>query len=43
MNVLNRTHRGLADGFIRTGTGEAAGFTEPLIPRFPSAGILIEF
>ena len=43
LNVLNRTNRGLADGFIRPGTGEAAGFTEPLIPRFPSAGILIEF
>jgi hypothetical protein len=41
--VLNRTNLGLADGFIRPGTGEAAGFTEPLIPRFPSAGILIEF
>lgn len=43
LNVLDRTNLGLADGFIRYETGEAAGFTEPLIPRFLSAGIVIEF
>lgn len=43
LNVLNRTNLGLSSGFIRRGTGEAAGFTEELFPRLPSAGILIEF
>jgi hypothetical protein len=43
LNVLNRRNVGIADGFIRRGTGEAAGFTRTLFPRVPSAGILIEF
>jgi len=43
LNVLNRTNVGLADGFIRRGTGEAAGLTEELFPRLPTAGLLIEF
>jgi hypothetical protein len=43
LNVLNRRNLGIADGFIRPATGEAAGFTRTLFPRVPSAGILIEF
>jgi hypothetical protein len=41
--VLNRTNVGTAGGFIDRSTGQAAGFTEPLIPRLPSAGIRFEF
>jgi hypothetical protein len=41
-NVLNRANLGLADGFIRP-SGEAVGFTEPLIPRLALAGFVIEF
>jgi hypothetical protein len=43
LNVLNRANAGLADGFINTATGEATGFTDRLLRRRASAGILIEF
>jgi hypothetical protein len=33
----------MADGFVQRGSGEAIGFTEPLFPRLPSAGVRIEF
>lgn len=42
LNVLNRTNVGLANGRI-SDSGEAAGFTERLMPRLPSAGIVVEF
>jgi hypothetical protein len=43
LNVLNRQNVGVADGFVRADTGEAVGFTEPLLPRLLSAGLRIEF
>ena len=43
LNALNRTNLTAANGFIRRGTGEAVGYTEPLLPRLPSAGIRIDF
>jgi hypothetical protein len=43
LNVLNRRNVGMADGFVQRGSGEAIGFTEPLFPRLPSAGVRIEF
>jgi hypothetical protein len=42
MNATGRRNLGQADGSIRP-TLEAPGFAERLIPRVPSAGILIEF
>jgi hypothetical protein len=42
LNVLNRSNVGLANGHI-THSGQAVGFTERLMPRLPSAGILVEF
>lgn len=42
LNVLSRTNVGLSNGTF-TSSGEAIGFTERLMPRFPSAGIVIEF
>jgi hypothetical protein len=42
-NVLNHTNVGLADGVVTRGTGRATGFTVPLFPRLPSAGIRIDF
>ncbi len=42
LNVLNRTNVGLGNGRI-TPVGEAIGFTERLMPRLPSAGIVVEF
>jgi hypothetical protein len=43
MNVLGRRNGGQSDGFIRAGTLEAVGYVERLLPRVPSAGLLIEF
>jgi outer membrane cobalamin receptor len=43
LNVFDRTNVGIAGSFIRRSTGEAAGLTEPLLPRLPSAGIRIDF
>jgi hypothetical protein len=42
MNATGRRNLGQADGSIRA-TLEAPGYAERLIPRVPSAGILIEF
>ena len=42
LNVLNRTNLGAADGVVRPGTGEAVGYTRALLPRLPSAGLVIE-
>jgi TonB dependent receptor/Carboxypeptidase regulatory-like domain len=42
-NVLNRVNVGLADGAIRRSTGEAIGFTDTLLPRRASAGIVVVF
>ena len=43
MNVTNRVNLGPARGSIRPSSGEAVGFTDTLLPRRVSAGILIEF
>jgi hypothetical protein len=43
LNVLNHANLVAATGVIRRETGEAVGFTEPLLPRLPSAGLRIEF
>jgi outer membrane receptor protein involved in Fe transport len=42
MNATGRQNYGLADGSIRSNL-DAVGYVERLIPRVPSAGILIEF
>lgn len=42
INVLGRENIGLADGAIRGG-GNVNGFTEPMLPRLPSAGFRLEF
>ena len=42
MNALGRDNYGQADGSIRANL-EAVGYVERLIPRVPSAGLLIEF
>ena len=42
-NVLNRANVGLARGTIRPSTGEAIGFTDTLLPRRASAGIVVQF
>lgn len=41
LNVLNRTNRGRAEGFVRF-DGEATGFSEPLFPRLATAGLRID-
>jgi hypothetical protein len=41
LNVLNRPNHGAAEGFIQQLTGEALGFSQPLIPRRASIGIEI--
>ena len=43
LNVLNRTNLGAADGVVQARTGEAVGFTRALLPRLPSAGLVVEF
>ncbi|MDA1306716.1 MAG: TonB-dependent receptor [Acidobacteria bacterium] len=43
VNALGRRNLGQADGFVRTAGYEAVFFTEKLIPRIPSVGMLIEF
>jgi hypothetical protein len=43
INVLNRPNVGLADGFIRPETGQAAGFVERLYPRLFTAGLRVDF
>jgi hypothetical protein len=43
VNALNRVNVGLADGSIDPATGAATGFTEPLLRRRMSAGIVFEF
>ncbi len=42
LNALNRTNLGLGNGYFNN-AGEAVGFTERLMPRLPSAGIVVEF
>ena len=42
-NVLNRANIGVARGSIRPSTGEAIGFTDTLLPRRISVGLLVEF
>jgi hypothetical protein len=42
MNALNHANVSQSNGSIRT-TFEATGFLQKLIPRVPSAGVLIEF
>jgi hypothetical protein len=42
-NVLDRTNLGLARGAIRPSTGEAVGFTDTLLPRRVSAGLVVQF
>jgi hypothetical protein len=42
MNVLNRRNVGPADASVRRSL-EVTGFAERLIPRVPSAGLLVEF
>jgi len=42
LNIFNRTNLGPAGGFVQS-TGEAVGFTRPLLPRRASAGIVIRF
>lgn len=43
VNALGRRNLGQADGFVRLPGLEAVFYTEKLIPRVPSAGVLIEF
>ena len=43
VNVLNRANVGVARGPVRSSTGAAVGFTEPLMPRRVSAGIVVQF
>ena len=43
LNVLNRTNLGATAGVVRPATGEAVGFTRALLPRLPSAGLVVEF
>jgi hypothetical protein len=42
VNVLNRTNLGVAHGSIQP-TGEAVGFTDRLMPRRVSAGLIVTF
>jgi hypothetical protein len=39
LNVFDRANQGLADGTIQPFTGEATGFSRPLLPRKFSVGI----
>ncbi|MEO5894224.1 MAG: TonB-dependent receptor [Vicinamibacterales bacterium] len=43
LNVLNRRNAGLADGSVQALTGEAVGFSRPLMSRSASAGIEVTF
>lgn len=43
LNVLNRANVGLADGSIDTETLAAVGFTDTLLRRRASAGVVFEF
>jgi hypothetical protein len=43
LNVLNRTNTGVANGFIHPTTGAAIGFTDTLLRRRLSAGLVFEF
>lgn len=43
LNVLNRTNLGAATGHVRPDTGEALDFTRAMLPRLPSAGLVVEF
>jgi hypothetical protein len=43
LNVLNRRNAGLADGSVQPMTGEAVGFSRPLMSRRASAGIEVTF
>ena len=42
LNVLNRRNQGTADGFVRPRTGEALGFSQPLLSRRASVGMAID-
>ena len=39
LNVLNHHNEGIAQGIVGPGSGEAVGFTRPLLPRRVSIGI----
>ena len=43
LNALNRANVGLANGSVHPVTGEAVGFTDTLLPRRASAGVVVEF
>jgi hypothetical protein len=43
MNVLNKSNLAQITGSVNSATLVARGWTQDLIPRVPSAGILIEF
>jgi hypothetical protein len=43
LNVLNRTNVGLAEGSVDSATGAAIGFTDTLLSRRLSAGLVFEF
>jgi len=43
VNALGRRNLGQADGFVRMPGFQAVFYTEKLIPRIPSVGMLIEF
>jgi hypothetical protein len=43
LNVLNRANAGLANGSVNLPTGEAVGFTDALLRRSASAGVVIQF
>ena len=43
MNVLGRDHVRFNAPGANFRTGQAFGTSEPMIPRVPSAGVLIEF
>jgi hypothetical protein len=43
LNVLNRTNVGLAEGSVDPATGAAIGFTDTLLNRRLSAGLVFEF
>jgi hypothetical protein len=42
-NALNRANLGLAGGFVDPSTGEAIGFTDRLLRRSFSGGVVVEF
>ena len=41
LNVLNRQNQGIAEGIVQPLTGEATGFTRPLLSRRASIGIQV--